>query len=55
MNELLNKYGRNKRDNMVAMREMFHYYDVEAKTLIDTRDLKTEVANKSYINCYNVL
>ena len=40
---------------MVAMREIFHHYDVEAKTLIDTMDLKTEVANKWYINCYNVL
>ena len=55
MNELLNNYVWNKRDNMVAMREIFHHYDVEAKTVIDTRDLKTEVANKSYINCYNVL
>ena len=42
---------------MVAMREIFHHYDVEAKTLIDTKDLKTEVTNKwyIYINCYNVL
>ena len=31
---------------MVAMREIFHHYDVQAKKLIDTRDLKTEVANK---------
>ena len=32
---------------MVAMREIFHHYDVEAK----------KVANKwyIYINCYNVL
>ena len=33
-------------DNIVAMREIFHHYDVEAKTPIDTKDLKTEVANK---------
>ena len=46
MNELLNKYVWNRRDNMVAMREIFHHYDVEAKTLIDTKDLKTELANK---------
>ena len=31
---------------MVAMREIFHHYDIEAKTLIETRDLKTEEANK---------
>ena len=31
---------------MVAMREIFHHYDVEAKTLTHTKDLKTEVANK---------
>ena len=55
MNELLNNYVWNNRDNMVAVREMFHHYDFEAKTLIDNRDLKTEVANKWYINCYNVL
>ena len=57
MNKLLNNYVWNKRENMVAMREIFHHYDVEAKTLIDTKDLKTEVANKwyIYINCYNVL
>ena len=46
MNELLNKYVWIKRDNMVAMGEIFHHYDFEAKTLIDTRDLKIEVANK---------
>ena len=113
MNELLNNYVWNNRDNMVAVREMFHHYDVEAKTrggpriffgrgctrvllsfntnkphsfflqntscirggggggggrtpctlpldpplktLIDNRNLKTKVANKLYINCYNVL
>ena len=31
---------------MVAMGEIFHNYDVEAKTLVDTKDLKTEVAKK---------
>ena len=46
MNKLLNNYVWNKRDNMVAIREIFHRCDVEAKTLIDTKDLKTEVANK---------
>ena len=46
MNELLNKYVWNKRDIMVAMREIFHHYDVEAKARIDTRDLETGVANK---------
>ena len=55
MNELLNNYIWNKSDNMVAMREIFHHYDVEAKTIIDTKDLKTGVANKLYINCCNVL
>ena len=40
---------------MVAMREIFHHYDVEAKTLIDTKDLKTEVTDKWYINYCNVL
>ena len=49
MNKLLNNYVWNKRENMVAMREIFHHYEVEAKTLIDTKDLKTEVANKWYI------
>ena len=46
MNELLNNYVWNNSDNMVAVREMFHHYDFEAKKLIDNRDLKTEVANK---------
>ena len=46
MNKLLNNYVWNKRDNMVAIRKKFHHCDVEAKTLIDTKDLKTEVANK---------
>ena len=46
MNEPLNNYVWNRRDNMVAMREIFHHYDVEAKTLIDTKDLKTEVTDK---------
>ena len=31
---------------MVAMREIFHHFDSGAKTLIGTKDLKTEVANK---------
>ena len=46
MNKLLNKYVWNKREKKVAMREIFNHYDVEAKTPIDTMDLKTEVANK---------
>ena len=49
MNKLLNNYVWNKRENTMAMREILHHYDVEAKTLIDTKDLKTEVANKWYI------
>ena len=46
LNDSLFVYFWKKRDNMVAMREIFHNYDVEAKTLVDTKDLKTEVAKK---------